>query len=73
MEFEPITPDFGLITWQFIVYATLILWIYALVDILSNSFKKNEKLIWLLSVLFVPMIGAILYIIIGRKQKLKFN
>jgi len=43
---------------------------YALVDILKNLFESNDKIIWILVVLFIPVIGAILYMLIGRKRKL---
>ncbi|MFZ6008459.1 MAG: PLDc N-terminal domain-containing protein [Nitrospirota bacterium] len=45
--------------------------IFAFVDILRSEFKGNNKLIWLLAVIFVPLIGSIAYFIIGRKQKIK--
>ncbi|MDO3695060.1 PLD nuclease N-terminal domain-containing protein [Wenyingzhuangia sp. chi5] len=44
--------------------------ILALIDILKNEFTGNNKIAWLLVVLFTSFIGAILYFIIGRKQKL---
>ena len=47
-----------------------ILPIIALVDILTNKFEGNNKLIWVLVVIFVYMLGAILYFLIGRKQRL---
>ena len=46
------------------------LWGWALYDILSNNFKKNYKLIWILIVVMIPIIGAILYFMIGGKQKI---
>lgn len=45
--------------------------IFAFVDILRSEFAGNNKLIWLLSVIFVPFAGSIAYFIIGRKQKIK--
>jgi len=45
--------------------------IFAFVDILRSDFEGNNKLIWLLAVIFVPLIGSIAYFIIGRKQKVK--
>lgn len=42
----------------------------ALVDILKNEFKGNDKLIWVLIIIFLGIIGAILYYFIGRQQKL---
>lgn len=46
-----------------------ILWIIALVDILKNNFQKDNKLIWIVVVVFLPILGAVLYFIIGRNQK----
>lgn len=41
----------------------------ALVDILRSQFQDpNNKLIWVLIVLFLNVVGAILYYAIGRKQ-----
>jgi hypothetical protein len=41
----------------------------ALVDILRHDFRENQKLVWLIVVLFVPIIGTILYFAIGRNQR----
>ncbi|MBN1471665.1 MAG: PLDc_N domain-containing protein, partial [Syntrophaceae bacterium] len=46
------------------------IWLIAFMDILKNDFKGNDKLIWLLVVIFVPFIGPLSYLFIGRKQKL---
>lgn len=45
--------------------------IFAFIDILKNEFTGNNKLIWVIVVLFVPLIGSIAYFFIGTKQKLK--
>lgn len=42
----------------------------ALIDILKNKFEGNNKIIWVLVVLFFHFIGAILYFVIGRKQRI---
>jgi len=65
--------SYGLITWQIIMFISIVLWIYSLIDILKNSFEKNDKIIWALVVLLIPILGSILYILIGRKRKLKLN
>jgi hypothetical protein len=64
---------YGLLTWQIIILVSIGLWIYSLIDILKSSFEKNNKIIWILVVLLVPILGSVLYIFIGRKQKLKLN
>jgi FtsH-binding integral membrane protein len=46
-----------------------VLWLIALVDILRNEFTGYNKIVWLLAVIFVPLIGAIVYLFIGRKQR----
>jgi hypothetical protein len=47
----------------------LILWIWALVDCLQNSsLQGTEKLIWVIVIIFVPFLGSILYLLIGRKK-----
>ncbi|MCU0406733.1 MAG: PLD nuclease N-terminal domain-containing protein [Ignavibacteriaceae bacterium] len=43
--------------------------IIAFIDILKNEFTGYNKLIWLLAVLFAPLIGSIAYFIIGKKQR----
>jgi hypothetical protein len=61
--------------WQIIIVLTLLLGIIptiiALVDILRNKFEDNNKIVWVLVVLFLNLIGAILYFIIGRNQRIK--
>lgn len=48
-----------------------VLWIWALVDIVRSEFTGYNKIIWLLLVIFLPVLGLILYYFIGRKQKIK--
>ena len=45
-------------------------WIIAFIDILRSDFQGNNKLIWLIVIIFVPIIGPIAYFFIGRKQKI---
>tara|TARA_R100000353_G_C6510062_1_gene196387 strand:- start:299 stop:529 length:231 start_codon:yes stop_codon:yes gene_type:complete len=47
--------------------------IIALVDILKSEFKGNNKIVWILIVLFTNFFGAILYFLIGREQKIKIE
>ena len=44
--------------------------IIALVDILKSEGKGNNKVVWILVVLFANFFGAILYFLIGREQKI---
>jgi hypothetical protein len=61
--------------WQIILILTTVLLgflptIIALIDILKNEFSGQNKIAWLLVVLFTNFFGAILYFFIGRKEKL---
>ncbi|MEJ2683003.1 MAG: PLDc N-terminal domain-containing protein [Candidatus Sulfobium sp.] len=42
-----------------------------LIDILRSDFAGNNKIIWLLVVLFLPLVGAILYFFMGSDQKVR--
>jgi len=53
------------------VFLGIIPTIIALIDILKNKFNGNDKIVWVLVVLFFNLIGAILYFAIGRNQKIK--
>lgn len=44
----------------------LILWIWAIIDILGSGKSAGEKLLWILIVLLLPLIGLILYVLLGR-------
>ncbi|WP_297044061.1 PLD nuclease N-terminal domain-containing protein [Thermoflavifilum sp.] len=49
---------------------TLILWIWALVDIIKSRFNSDTtKIIWIVVVILLPLLGSILYLIIGRSQR----
>lgn len=65
--------EYSLLFWQFILLFSIGLFIFSLIDVLKSSFQKNDKLIWILVILFVPILGSILYLSIGRKQKMKLN
>tara|TARA_R110000823_G_scaffold192152_1_gene323847 strand:+ start:106 stop:327 length:222 start_codon:yes stop_codon:yes gene_type:complete len=60
--------------WQTIIFvvlvAGLVLPVIALIDILRSEFKGNDKIIWVLIVLFLNLIGTLLYFTIGKKQKI---
>ena len=53
-----------------LIFFVLLPTIIALIDIVRNEFSENNKIVWLLVVLLGNFLGALLYFIIGRKQKL---
>jgi hypothetical protein len=48
----------------------VILLVIAMVDILRNNFQGYDKVVWVLVVIFIPFIGSILYLTIGKNQKI---
>ncbi|WP_087562999.1 PLDc N-terminal domain-containing protein [Polaribacter sp. SA4-10] len=63
----------GLFVWQTLILLSIGLWIYCLIDILKNKFLQNDKLIWILVVIFIPFIGSLMYLFIGKNKKLKLE
>ncbi|MCX6062324.1 MAG: SHOCT domain-containing protein [Campylobacterales bacterium] len=54
----------------FIVAGLFLIWIWAMVDIITSKFKEDlMQIIWLLVVFFLPFIGVLLYLLIGRSMK----
>ena len=54
----------------FIIF-TFILYIYILIDILKHEFTGYNKIISILVLIFFPILGAILYLVFGRSQRIK--
>jgi hypothetical protein len=54
----------------FILAVFFLLPLIAIIDIVRNEFTGNNKIVWVLVVLLFPIIGAILYFLIGGSQKL---
>jgi uncharacterized membrane protein len=67
---ELLMPSVGLIIWSILSVISLVLTVIALVNVLRSEFKDStSKLIWVAVILFMPLIGSILYLQIGRKQR----
>lgn len=45
----------------------LVLFIWALIQILGSSMSLLSKILWIAIVFFLPIIGLVLYFLIGRK------
>ena len=60
----------GMLIFWFIFGALgLILFIWALIDVLRRNFTNpNDKIMWIILILLIGVIGPILYLIIGRKK-----
>ena len=68
---ELLLPQFGLFFWPlFILFFGLFL--FALIDVLRNQFEgANTKLIWVLVIILIPALGSLLYLLIGKKGRIK--
>ncbi|MFN0020444.1 MAG: PLDc N-terminal domain-containing protein [Pirellulaceae bacterium] len=50
-------------------FALLAFWIWALIDAIKNPrLTDNERLIWIIVILLTSWLGALIYIIVGRKK-----
>jgi len=48
-----------------------VVWLYALADVIINSFRSFfEKVLWFLFLCFFPPLGTILYFLLGRSQRI---
>nr|WP_321406560.1 PLD nuclease N-terminal domain-containing protein [uncultured Carboxylicivirga sp.] len=52
-----------------VIVFVLLLPLLALISILKNEFKGNNKIVWVLVVLFLPFLGSILYFTMGKNQR----
>jgi hypothetical protein len=50
-----------------IYLVVLVLDIIAIVDCLKSNDETAKKLLWILLILFLPVIGMILYFLLGKK------
>jgi len=46
----------------------LVLDIVAIVDIVKSSMDGGKKALWIILILILPVIGMVLYLLVGRKR-----
>ena len=46
----------------------LVLDIIAILDCVKSSLDKTKKIIWIVVIIVFPLIGLVLYYVIGKKQ-----
>lgn len=52
-------------TYNLLGLLVLILWIFAIVDCAKSN--NPNKVVWIIVILLVPLLGSILYFLLGRK------
>ena len=56
----------------FIMFIPLILSVCALISCLKSNFQDStNKIVWVVVILFLPVIGSILYFAISPKQRIQ--
>ncbi len=55
----------------FVVPFLFILPLIALILVVTNQFEGNDKLMWVLIILFLPILGSLLYFFFGHGKRLK--
>ncbi len=54
-----------------LVILGLLLPLFAIISLLRNDFKgSNDKVVWILVILFLPYFGSILYFLMGRPRRM---
>ncbi|WP_077619880.1 PLDc N-terminal domain-containing protein [Litchfieldia sinesaloumensis] len=51
-----------------VIVIQLILMVTALIDLARSEETNGPKIVWVFVILFISMIGPILYFVIGRKR-----
>lgn len=73
MDTQDIEWSFETFAWQILAVTAISFWIYCLIDVWRSRFEDQGKIVWLLAVLFLPILGCILYLFIGKDQKVKLS
>ncbi len=52
---------------RLIYLAVLVLDVIVVLDILKSNKDMEKKILWIIAVIFLPLLGPVLYYIIGKK------
>lgn len=55
----------------FIILIVLVLWIWAVIDLLKNKFSGLALVKWASIVIIMPVVGFVLYFLLGRRKILE--
>ncbi len=52
---------------RFIYLIILVIDVMVVIDIINSNKDKEKKILWIIAVIFLPILGPILYYAIGKK------
>lgn len=61
----------GLIITLLVILFIFLIPLLALLNVLMSDFQGNEKIMWVLIIIFLPFLGSLLYFLIGRDKRIK--
>lgn len=61
----------GLLLTLLLILLLFLLPLFALISALMSEFPGNEKIIWVLLIIFLPFLGSVLYFLIGTGQRIR--
>jgi hypothetical protein len=60
----------GLSVFRLLILAVTVFIVWMLIDaIVSPNITGVEKLVWVLVIFFIPCLGALLYLLVGRRRQ----
>ncbi len=60
----------GILFTLMVIFFIFLIPLLALISVLMNEFKGNDKIIWVLIILFLPFLGSLIYFLIGRDKRI---
>lgn len=60
---------FGLLFLAILALLAFVLWLWALIDMLASKLNPAEKLLWLIILIFLNLLGAVLYFIFANRRE----
>ncbi len=59
----------GILITLLVILLVFLFPLIALISALTSEFQGNEKILWVLIILFLPFLGSLLYFLIGINQR----
>ena len=60
----------GLIITLLVILFIFLIPLLALLNVLMSDFRGNEKIMWVLIIIFLPFLGSLIYFLIGRDKRI---